>query len=201
MATGEVRAGKDTYPNPDVAHYNSMSLRLFSKALDQRPEGQVLDVGPVCGENICFFAQQVKRLYVCDMFLRLHLARREGLSSGRVWRHIDYPVQSFDGILLWELIDHLDDRDAGRLVELSYNMVKPGGMVVVFAFGEQATPPVVNSFVVGDGFRFYLRPQFHLDLPMHSRHNRDVLALLAPFTPLKTLIHSNGLREFLFQRD
>jgi hypothetical protein len=195
------RPWEDTQSESVPAFYTSNVLRFFAEDLERRRETQVLDMGPVCGENISFFASRVKRLYVCDMFLRLDLDRRKGLSPGLAWRHLEYPPQSFDGILLWELADRLGEREARKLTELCSSLVRPGGKVVVFVLGDQAVPPVVNSFVIGDGFRVYLRPQPHLDLPMRGRQNRDVLSMMTPFKPVKSFIYRNGLREFLFKHD
>ena len=181
--------------------YTSNVIRLFIDGLERQQEGQVLDIGPVCSENINFLAQHVMRLYVCDMFLQLDQERRKDLPISSLWQHLDYPPQSFDGILLWDLIDHLEDREVNRIVELCLKMLRPGGLLMVFVPGEQAAQTVINSFVIGDGFRLDLRPQPHLDLPFHMRQNREVLSLLAPFTLVKSFIYHNGLRQFLFQRD
>ena len=201
MASLAHRAGEGAYPEPDLADYTSNVLRLFVEALRRRQEPQVLDVGPVCGENISFLAHRVRRLYVCDMFLRVDRDRRKGVPLSWTWQHLDYPPQSFDGILLWDLADHLDDREVVRLVELCRTMGRPSGMVTVFVLGEHVLSHVVNSFVIGDGFRLHLRPQPHLDLSLHVRQNREVLSLLTPFTPVRSFIYRNGLREFLFQLD
>lgn len=190
---------EDPHSETVPTYYTSNVLRLFIEDLERRPETQVLDVGPVCGENISFFARRVKRLYICDMFLRLDRDRRKGLPPGNVWQHLDYPPQSFDGILLWELADRLEDHEAQRLIGLCSTLVRPNGKMVVFIIGEQAVPTVVNSFVIGDGFRVYERPQPHLDLPMRGRQNRDVLSMMIPFKLVKSFIYRNGLREFLFQ--
>jgi hypothetical protein len=80
-------------------------------------------------------------------------------------------------------------------------MLKPGGMVMVMVLGEQSASSVVNSFVVERDFRIHLRPQPHLHLPIRSRQNRDVLAMMAPFTPAKSFICRLGFMEFLFRRD
>jgi hypothetical protein len=183
----------------DPADYTSSVLHLFVEALEQCREPQVLDLGPVCGENITFLAHQVHRLYVFDMFIRLDRNRRKGVPSSWAWRQLDYPRQSFDGILLWDLADHLNDREVKGLVELCRNMVKPGGMVTVFVSGTKALSSTVSSFVIGDGLHLHLRPQPHLDLPLHVRHNREVLSLFTPFTPVRSFIYRNGLREFLFR--
>jgi hypothetical protein len=185
----------------DPVNYTSSVLHLFVEALERRQKAQVLDLGPVCGENIDFFAHRVQWLYVCDMFIRLDRNRRKGVPSSWAWRQIDYPPQSFHGILLWDLADHLHDREVERLVELCRNMVKPSGIIAVFVLGAKALSNTMNSFVIGDGLRLHLRPQPHLDLPLHVRQNREVLSLFTPFTPVRSFIYRNGLREFLFRLD
>ena len=69
-----------------------------------------------------------------------------------VVQYLDYPPRSLDGILLWNLIDHLDDSEVSRVVELGEKMLRPGGMVMVIILGEQAIDQLVNSFVIGYGF-------------------------------------------------
>jgi len=195
------RVGEGRHLERDLADYTSNVLHLFVEALERRQEVQVLDVGPVCGENISFLAHRVRRLSVCDLFIRMDRDHRKGVPLSWTWQHLDYPPRSFDGILLWDLADHLDDCEVRRLVELCRTMVRPSGMVTVFVLGEHVLSHVVNSFVIGDGFRLHLRPQPHLDLSLHVRQNREVLSLLTPFTPVRSFIYRNGLREFLFQLD
>ena len=201
MATFAHRPWEQHNPEPDRTYYTSNALRLFAERLERRREGQVLDMGPVCCENIRFFANRVKRFHVCDMFLRLDRKRRNSLPLSQAWRHLDYPPQSFDGILLWELVDRLDDREVKRLADLCYTMVKPKGTVLVFVLGEQSAPPTVNTFVIRDGYQIYQRLQPHLDLPLHRRQNREVLSLMEPLRPIKSFIYLHGFREFLFQRN
>jgi len=193
--------------NTDLNHdsgavaYTSNALKLFMEHLDQRPERKLLDVGPACQENIRFFASRVKKLYVCDMFIRLDRCIRKGSPADQIWEKIDYPPQSFDGILLWELADRLDDPDVKRLVTLCHTLLRPGGMAMVVVLGDQSGSSAANAFVVGQNFRVYLRLQPHLHLPLRSRQNRDVLSMMAPFIPAKSFICRPGFMEFLFRRE
>ncbi len=170
------------------------------ESLGEEGKGQILDVGPICGDNIDFFARRVKRLCVCDMFFHLVKGAGSGAPSDQVWQHLDYPPESFEGILLWDLIDRLEDHDAEEVVKRCYSMAKPGGVVMILAHGQQTSPKVVNSFVIIDDFRLYSRPQLHLELPLYMRQNREVMEMLAPFTPITSFIYRNGTREFLFRR-
>jgi 2-polyprenyl-3-methyl-5-hydroxy-6-metoxy-1,4-benzoquinol methylase len=200
LAISKNQSPKDHTHEPELKGYTSNALRLFVKGLEEMRAGQILDVGPVCNENINFLAQRVKRLYVCDMFIRLDQVKREELPLQKTWRYLDYPSGSFDGILLWDLVDRLDDREVGRLKKHCHRMVRNNGMVVVIALSQQEITPVVNSFFIRDNYLLSLRPQLHLDLPLHIRQNREVLKLLSPFSAVKSFIYRNGIREFLFRR-
>ena len=181
--------------------YTSNALKLFMKHLDQQPQSRLLDVGPVCQENIRFFAGRVWKHYVCDMFIRLERCLGKGDPVDRIWHELDYPPESFDGILIWELADRLDDGEVRALVKLCYTLLKPGGMAVVLVLGEQAARLGVNSFVIGQDFKVRLRSQYHLHLPIRSRQNRDILAMMTPLKPAKSFICRPGFMEFLFIRD
>jgi hypothetical protein len=184
-----------------ISDYTSNALRLFLEGLEQVREAQILDVGPVCGENISFFAQRVKRLYICDMFFNLSRDPRKNLHPDEVWKHLDYPPQSFDGILLWNLVDHLDDREAGRIAELCCKILKPGGMLLAFLTGKSSVGTVACSFVVRDGYRVNIELKTGMHLPSYVRNNREVLELLHLFRPEKSFLYQNGLREYFFRCD
>ena len=72
---------------------------------------------------------------------------------------------------------------------------------MVLTMGDQVSPLGRDAFIVREDFQLYLKPQAYPRLDVHYRQNRDIMHLLLPFTPLKSLIYRNGIREFLFQRD
>ena len=191
----------DLNHDPGAVGYTSNALKLFMEHIEHRPERKLLDVGPVCQENIRFFASRVKKLYVCDMFIRLGRCIRKGSPVDQIWEKLDYPPQSFDGILLWELADRLDDPDVKRLVTLCHTLLRPGGMAMVVVLGDQSGSSAANAFVVGQNFRVNLRLQPHLHLPLRSRQNRDVLSMMAPFIPARSFICRPGFMEFLFKKE
>ena len=201
MGTSFQHLLSSSQPEPHLPDYTSNALRLFLEGLEQVPESQVLDVGAICGDNITFFAQRVKRLYLCDMFFHLRQDPREILPPNQFWKHLDYPPRSFHGILLWNLVDYLDDRQVGRIAALCYEMLKQGGTVFASLAGKSVVGTVACSFVVKDGFRLNINPKPDMDLPLHVRSNREVLELLSLFTPVKSFLYKNGVREYLFRND
>lgn len=192
---------KDLQNNLETVDFTSNTLKLFIESIHRQPKRQMLDLGPACRENIHYFTQWVQKFYVCDMFSRLARCLHGKNPVHQIWQQLDYSPKSFDGILLWELPDRLDEQEVVALVDLCHTMLKPGGLLVMFVLGEQRVSSVVNSFVIGQDFRVHLRPQPHLHLPLHARQNRDVLAMMSPLTPVKSFVCRHGLKEFLFRRD
>lgn len=188
----------DTEPFPEG--YSSTILRLFVETLERWREVQILDVGPVCQENIMFFAGRMQRHYVCDMFLRLQREPDNKPAGRNVFRHLDYPPRSFDGIQLWDLPDHLDDNQAKRLVKCCFDMLRATGLLMLVALERKPLPDQINTFVIGREYLLDVRAQKHLQLPWHCRHNRALMSLLADFDIVRSFRYRNGLREFLFKK-
>ena len=180
--------------------YTSEILNLFVDPISRLKDGQVLDMGPVCEENIMFFAGRLRRHFVCDMFLRLIREQSAPRHSRNVWRHLDYPARFFDGIHLWDLCDHLDDKKVSQLVKLCLSMLQPGGLLMLIAFEKTPTPASINSIIIQHGNRMSYRVQPHLDLAWHCRHNRALMSFLTGFSIVKSLRYRNGIREILLKK-
>lgn len=187
--------------DPGHEEYSSNAMKLFVEYIEQRPESRLLDIGPVCQENIRFFAGKVRKHYVCDMFIRLDRRLRNGQPIHQIWEELDYRSETFHGILIWELADRLNDEDVHRLVKVCHRMLMPGGMAVVMVMGDQIATAETRSFVIGPNYRIQLRPQSHLSLPLRGRQNRDVMSMMSPFMPAKSFICRPGFMEFLFKRE
>jgi hypothetical protein len=201
LATSTVPADSYSDTGPSPGDYTSILLQTYVEILEKSSTAQVLDLGPVCEENIIYFAQRVKRFHVCDMFLRLTRNRREDLPSRRVWKHLDYASHSFDGINLWDFIDHLNDDEVDRMVGLCHTLLKPRGMMIIASFEEQSGPSPINSLVIQDNYRLTFRLKNHLDLPWYYRSNRALTHILSAFPSVKSFLYRNGIREFLCKRD
>ncbi len=201
MATPTVPVYDYSHAEPSLADYTSMMLKMYVENLAQPSVAQILDVGPVCKENIMYFLQRIKRLHICDLFLRLNRNRRKGLPIKRVREYLDYAPGSFDGINLWDFIDHLNNDETGSLVQLCHTLLKPRGMMIVTSFEKQWAPSQIHSFVMQDGYQIIFRLQNHLDLPRHYYSNRIITSILSEFQMVKSFIYRNGVREFLCRRD
>ncbi len=190
-----------SHAEPSIVGYTSMMLQRYLETMNQYTIAQVLDVGPVCEENINYFAQRVKRFHVCDLFLRFSRTRNKSLPVTKIVEHLDYAPHSFDGINLWDLIDHLSDDDIGRLVNHCYTLLEPKGLMIITSFDEQSAPSKIHSFIIKEGYQITFRIQNHLDLPWYCRSNRIITEMLSEFSTVNSILYRNGVREFLCKRD
>ena len=197
MVISGVQNRRYSNTEPLSVGYDSTILKQFVETLEIWRQVEILDVGPICEENLTFFARRMTRHHVCDMFIRLHRSMGEQQDFCRA---LDYSPRSFDGIQLWDLLDHLDDDQARRLLKRCFDMLKATGLLMLVALEKKPEPETINSFIVGQDYRITHRPQAHLKLPWYCRHNRSLLALLAEFNSVKLFRYRNGLREFLFKK-
>ena len=201
MSKSAQRPWQETPPESEPFSYISSTLKYFLESIAQRGRGQLLDVGPIYRDNITFLSHRVGRLYVYDLFRCLSEGRKAGLPADELWRHLDYPPDTFDGILLWNLVDRLDAPEVKSLVDRCYGMTMHGGFVMLFTLGNQVSPTGQEAFVLRDEFQLFMHGREHPNIATRQRQNRDFLHLLNPFIPVKSLIYRNGIREFLFQRN
>ena len=191
------KAGERIQASPPQS-YPSQALALILEGLSPQGGDCMLDVGPVCQENLNFFASRVLRLYVCDLFHRLHLCLAQDEPPEQAMEDLDYPPGCFARILLWNLPDHLESPQVARLVEHCRRLAAPGGLIMICAAAERRPPSQAFALVTSPGPRLTPRVQPHLRLPFHIRPNREVLAVMEPLRPLKSYVYRDGYREFLF---
>ena len=186
---------------PEHVGSASMVLKQLADKLQRQNADKILDLGPVCQENINFFAGRTKQLYVYDLFAQLNKIQQEKEPSGAtIWEEIDFPPESFDCINLWDLLDHLNDTEALEIIRRCHEMVKPYGLVLVTAMEKALHPHNSSLFACGPDFHLTLRALPHIHLPWYYRHNRALMSLLNPFQSVKIFRYHNGIREMLFQR-
>ena len=200
MATSITQGQRDPNAAISPVSYTSEILKLFIDPLVRLKDGRILDMGPVCGENVMFFAGRLRQHFVCDMFFRLIREQSVARHSRNVWRHLDYPAGFFDGIHLWDLCDHLDDKMVNQLVQRCFSMLRPGGLLLLTAFEKPPSSGRVNSFIIQNDYRVGFRVQPHLNLDWHCRHNRALMSLLSSFRIIKSLRYRNGIREILLKK-
>lgn len=191
---------KQNHSTSGVQNYTSEILRLFLQHVKRQDKSCILDVGPVIGANIDFLARNATRLVTCDMFSRLKRHHQKHLPQKNIWQALDYPEDQFDGILLWNLIDHIENRLVAELAHICSKMMKPRGLLMVINQDVKNRALTQPYYTIKDTFQLCEAQFPDSGLPVFRRENRKIFNLMEPLSSAKSYIYRNGSREHLFQR-
>jgi hypothetical protein len=110
--------------------------------------------------------------------------------------NLQYPEDSFHGVLAWDLFDYLDAELLPRVMERLYTILRPGGAVL--ASFHSKTPERFNRYKIVDGQTVELIPS--PTLAVHSRifQNREILDIFGKFRSSKTFVGRDQVREAIF---
>ena len=174
--------------------YGANSLDLFVDRLSRFREPVILDLGQVSELNLNFLAGEN------GFAVRVEDLSREmdGDLPGAV-DEMALDKGRFHGVLIWSLLDHLQEDVFRSLVIKLWSALQPGGLVVAF-FGQRERPEVpIQRFIIrGRGMISVLETL--VKAPCRNWPNREILKLFEPFETVNSFILKSGLREFLFRR-
>lgn len=181
--------------------FNSRGLQFFMDQLFWIRNSQILDTGPICGNNITFLAERCRRLYVFDLFRDLLKKLADQMIAGGedLWKSIDYGQALFEGIILWHLGDHLTDQSFDRIARLCHVMLKPEGLLAIYAC-DKPVMGVIHGFRILQNSTLQPYSSSHPALPLVHRSNRELIGMLDRFNLLRSFIYRNGVREFVFRK-
>src|ERR1700722_18942361 len=128
----------------------SNGLKEFLWQLDDIGRGNLLDLGQVSQNTLNFFIERNFKVYTEDVlvawrdFLRTEEDRTRQVSPGgeagdnsagaRAERfltsNLDHPKDSFDAVLLWDVLDYLDRETVIRLMERLSTLVRDAGAIL-----------------------------------------------------------------------
>jgi hypothetical protein len=197
----------------------SNGLKDFLWLLSDVRQGRVLDLGPVAQATVTFFTERGFKIYSEDLLRgwREFLAAEErrlrqapvavgepaeagftrGLLAARFLETgFTYPQETFHAILLWDLLDYLDEELLPLAVARTYALLRPGG--VVLGVFHNKKPEGFHRYRVLDADAIELVPAPALVPPLRQLQNRDLMNLFSVFRSSKTFVGRDQLREGLF---
>jgi hypothetical protein len=213
VATGASSAAPGVSRN-DARQSNG--LKEFLWQLDGIGRGHLLDLGPARQTTITFFIDRGFKVYTEDMlatwqyFLVEEEQRTKKLPAGadrsgltpeeRAKRFLEttmlYPQDTFDAVLLWDILDYLDNDLMTRLAARITSLVRDGG--VVFAIFHTRKPTVFHRYRVLDAQNLELIPASCPFQPQRVFQNREISNLFCRYRSSKMFVGRDQLREGLF---
>ena len=206
--------GPATTPRP--ARFSN-GLKEFLWQLDGIGHGRILDLGAVWQSTVTFFIERDFKIYSEDMmsawrqFLkeedeqsRAAVAAKTTVldkSAGAVAErflasNLGHVPDSFDAILLWDLLEYLDRETVTRLMARLTTMVRDGGAVL--AVFHTKMPEQFCRYRVLDANNLELVPAPALVPPRQVYQNREIQDLFSRFRTVKSFVGRDQLRENVF---
>jgi hypothetical protein len=195
----------DPSAEPTGAIMPSKVLPKFLAALSHRPAPVLVDLGPVIGQNISFFGDELAcKIHVEDLFAEIE-AHASGETRGEVGAVFEArlaPLEpgSVDGILCWELFDYLDRVTGAALAKRLASLLAPGGTLYGFfgtAAGEIAE---YRRFVVQDRNTLRVRAVPARSTKRHVLVTRDINRMFEGLVVAESVLLKSSTREALFRR-
>ena len=207
---------KTTSNTPSYVSRVSNGLKEFLFQLDGIGRGQLLDLGPARQTTITFFIDRGFKVYTEDLlitwknFLDAEEKQWREIPSGtpamemtpaaRAERFLEatlrHPPDTFDAVLLWDLLDFLDGELVSRLVARITSLVRDGG--VAFAIFHNRKPEAFHRYRVMDAQNLELIPAPCPFAPQRVFQNREISDLFRRFRSSRTFVGRDQIREGLF---
>jgi len=194
----------------------SNGLKEFLWQLEGIGHGHLLDLGPARQTTITFFIERGYKVYTEDLLatwknfldddelrarkLPATADRSEMTPEARAKRFLEstmlFPDETFDAVLLWDILDYLDNDLMTRVAARLTSLVRDGG--VVFAIFHARKPVLFNRYRVLDAQHLELIPASCPFEPQRVFQNREISNLFSRYRSSKMFVGRDQLREGLF---
>jgi hypothetical protein len=184
--------------------------------LDGIGRGYLLDMGPARQTTLNFFIERGFKVYTEDLLETWKLfldsddrqgqeARENGnpllmTPAARAERFLEttlqYPKESFDAVLMWDILDYLDSDLVSRLMVRITSLVRDGGAAM--AVFHTRKPESFHRYRVVDAQTLELIPAPCAFSPQRVYQNREIADLFRRFRSSRTFVGREQFRESLF---
>lgn len=194
----------------------SNGLKDFLWLLSDVQKGHLLDLGPIAQATVSFFTERGFKIYAEDLLagwkeflaqeekrLRASGQSREEAGFSRatlaerfLQSNLSYPPENFNAILIWDLLDYLDEELLPGVVRRLFSLLRPGG--VVLGLFHSKKPEGFHRYRIAAADTIELIPAMTILPPLRQLQNRDLMNLFSQFRSSKTFVGRDQLREALF---
>lgn len=194
----------------------SNGLKEFLWQIDDIGRGNLLDLGAVSQATVTYFIERNFKVYTEDLFaawgafleqdsqrvlsLPVGASQPDMSPAARADRflasNLRYPADSFDAILLWDVLDYMDREAAQRFLSRITSLTRDGGAVL--AIFHTRPPEKFQRYRVLDARTLEVVPVPSLVQPRHVYQNREIQELFEKFRTSKTFVSRDQLREGVF---
>ncbi len=184
---------------------HSNGLKELTHAWGREEGLAILDLGPTSSANISFLSNLGHKVLHEDVLLAstdpaLQQSTEQGLTLDAekfLAANLNYPPESLDGALLWDLLDYAPEAMLQPLVSRLAASFKPGGMALAYFHSRlEPGPSPYFRYHIRDGENLELRPAMPQPLA-RALNNRAIEKLFSGFRRVKFFLARDHLREVL----
>jgi hypothetical protein len=188
----------------DAPIFPTKALAKFLGMVAVRDAPTLLDLGQVVGSNVSFFGERLGcKILVEDLFgdLDRH-TRGDRLDQLAAFFESRFPYDdaSVDGVLCWDLVDHLERPAAAALAGQLTRLLRPGGCLLGFFGTADARSDHFTKFVVVDDARLQYRSYPAAEGRRRAWPNRDIIKLFEGLLVSESFLLKSNTREILFRK-
>ncbi|MCC7416932.1 MAG: methyltransferase domain-containing protein [Acidobacteria bacterium] len=188
----------------DEPIFATKALRKFLASLTSREMPVLLDLGPVVGSNVSFFGEQLGcKIFVEDIFADVDRHVREGRLDelpAFLARRFPQADGEVDGILCWDVIDHLERAAAQALAGQLTRVLRPDGALLGFFGTAQPREARYTKYIIVDEVNLKHRAYPAARGRQTILLNRDIIRLFPGLRVSDSFLLQNNLREILFRK-
>lgn len=186
----------------EARHFRaSLGLEQFLPQVTEVDHPSVLDLGCVWQANVSFLTEMGCKVYTEDLFRALVESDWEQepdvppLADRFLGDVLQYPPESFRGILGWDLFDYLPEELLEPVAARLHELIEPRGALLLLCHKRREPSPFLR-YRIADRHRLELVPG---SLPLQVERafeNRPLLNLFAAFQSSRNFVGRDNLREF-----
>jgi methyltransferase family protein len=187
----------------DCVTRHSHGLEQFFSYIKGESGLSILDLAGVNQANVSFITNLGHRIYSEDFLRSLRLSGN-GDGSSRVdaflSQNLSHREATFDGILVWDVLEYLSAPLLSATVERLFRIVKPGSyLLAMFQAQEKAQAVPEYSFRIRDSKTLLVADRGPRK-PEQVFNNRSLEKLFQEFDSLKFFLARDKLREVIVKR-
>lgn len=182
------------------------ALSTFLAGLGARDQPLLLDLGPVVGQNVTFFGEQLGcKIFVEDVSADIERHARDGKLDALpafIAARFSQAEASFDGILCWDVFDYLDKAAARALASQMARLLKPEGVLLaIFNASEpKPGPATYTKNIVVNPTTLKQRPYPATRGRQRPILNRDIIRMFEPLRVTEQFLLKTNVREVLLRK-
>jgi len=187
----------------------SRGLNEFFTHIRDQAELTILDLGGATEKNIAFITELGHRLYSENIFQILsetfgEAGTTDQSNQGRIedflTRALDYPEGHFDGVLVWDLLEHLSPPLLTAVVERLFKILRPKSYLLAFIHVDDKLESVPKyTFAIQD-INSLLVSQQGSRHPTQLFNNRGIEKLFSSFESVKFFLARGPWRDVIVKR-